>query len=124
LVAPISENGAANPGAADQLHLSAEEVAEILKIVQGTDAILIGGQCLNFWAEHYAPRDPQLAARGPFTSKDIDFYKNRTAAEKLTEVFGGILYLPEHPKLDERWRLNNLAKSIARLEKMLSRKTL
>ncbi|HSM93836.1 MAG TPA: hypothetical protein VLT47_13215 [Anaeromyxobacteraceae bacterium] len=35
--------------------------------------VLIGGQAVNFWAEHYASRVPALKAEAPFTSGDLDF---------------------------------------------------
>jgi hypothetical protein len=80
---------------ADQRHLSAAEVAHILHIVQDSDTVLVGGQCLNFWAEHYANRDSTLAALRPFTSKDIDFFGNMEAAQKLATSFQGTLLIPD-----------------------------
>jgi hypothetical protein len=76
-------------------HLTAEQVVRILEIVQDTDAVIIGGQSINLWARHYERRDPDLAARGPFTSKDIDFYGNSDAASKLAQALGANLYLPQ-----------------------------
>jgi hypothetical protein len=35
--------------------------------------VLVGGQAVNFWAEYYMSRAPELAAHAPYTSKDIDF---------------------------------------------------
>lgn len=74
-------------------HLSPEQVLEILNIVQEQDAILIGGQCINLWAEYYSA-DPALAAWAPYTSKDIDFYRNPEAATRLKYALDGTLRVP------------------------------
>lgn len=51
------------------------EAAPTLDVVTATvgDAVLVGGQALNFWAERYALKDPALLAAGPFVSADLDF---------------------------------------------------
>ena len=43
----------------------------------------------------YAPSTPELAAFGPFTSKDVDFYGFRKAAGDLADQLDGKLFLPE-----------------------------
>ncbi|MGD0262738.1 MAG: hypothetical protein ABSD29_23475 [Verrucomicrobiota bacterium] len=51
------------------------QFSEIFKIrdADGQPYILIGGQAVNYWAEHYLSTEPQLAKLQPFTSEDIDF---------------------------------------------------
>ena len=39
----------------------------------GQPYILIGGQAVNYLAEHYLSAEPQFAKLQPFTSEDIDF---------------------------------------------------
>lgn len=58
------------------------------------DAFIVGGQALNLWAERYAPGRQDLIAFGPFTSKDIDYYGHRAAAQKLADALGGKVHLP------------------------------
>lgn len=60
---------------------SLDQFSEILKVrnATGKPYILIGGQAVNYWAERYVEREPQLKSLGPFTSADIDF--NGTAAD-------------------------------------------
>ncbi len=70
---------------ATEEHLSAAEVAEILDYVSETEPVVVGGQSVNLWAEHYLPRDPGLRRFMPFTSKDIDFFRNKAATLKLAE---------------------------------------
>jgi hypothetical protein len=76
-------------------HLSAEEVMAILDIVQDADPIVVGGQAVNIWAEHYSEVAKELVEYGPYTSKDIDFYRNRDAAYRLSEALNGKLLIPE-----------------------------
>jgi hypothetical protein len=54
---------------------SLRQFSEIFKIrdSNGQPYILIGGQAVNYWAEHYLSAEPQLAKLQPFTSEDIDF---------------------------------------------------
>ncbi len=68
-----------------------------LASVLGLDdhAFIIGGQALNLWAERYAGRLPDLVAYGPFTSKDLDYFGHRDAAEKLADALGGKVLVPD-----------------------------
>jgi hypothetical protein len=54
---------------------SLQQFSEVLKIrdAAGQPYILIGGQAVNYWAEHYLAVEPQLEPLKPFTSEDIDF---------------------------------------------------
>ena len=54
---------------------SLAQFSEVLKVrdTGGKPYILIGGQAVNFWAERYLEREPQLQSLRPFTSADIDF---------------------------------------------------
>jgi len=61
-------------------------------------AFIVGGQALNLWAERYAASHPDLAAYGPFTSKDLDYFGHRAAADKLAHALGGEV---RHPGLDD-----------------------
>ena len=56
-------------------------------------AILVGGQAVNFWAERYRARVPELQA-GPFASKDIDFQGVRQVASTCAERLNGRLRVP------------------------------
>jgi hypothetical protein len=58
-------------------------------------AFIVGGQALNLWAERYARHRPDLVAYGPFTSKDLDYFGYRDAAEKLAAALGGKVLLPD-----------------------------
>ena len=58
------------------------------------DAFIVGGQALNLWAERYS-HVAQLEAYGPYTSKDIDYFGRRKAAEKLAKALGGHVAIPD-----------------------------
>jgi hypothetical protein len=49
------------------------EVFDVVRASGGTNAVLIGGQAIGYWAERYSARSPALTAFAPFTSSDIDF---------------------------------------------------
>lgn len=75
-------------------HLTEEEVLRILDIVETFDPVVIGGQAINLWVQRYRAQDDAFLGDRPFTSKDLDFYRNREAAERLAEELGGRLLLP------------------------------
>lgn len=58
------------------------------------DAFIVGGQALNLWAERYS-HVAELDAYGPYTSKDIDYFGQREAAEKLANALGGSVAIPD-----------------------------
>jgi len=63
----------------DQHELSA--FAEVLNSAE--KPILVGGQAVNLWAEHFASAIPALNSLRPFMSKDADIFGDRAMAERL-----------------------------------------
>jgi hypothetical protein len=59
------------------------------------NAFIVGGQALNLWAERYAHSCAELISFGPFTSKDLDYFGQRAAAEKLADALGGEVNFPD-----------------------------
>ena len=49
----------------------------------GQPYILIGGQAVNYWAEHYLSTEPQLEQLQPFTSEDIDFKGGHADVQRI-----------------------------------------
>ena len=64
---------------------SLQQFSEVLKIrdAEGQPYVLIGGQAVNYWAEHYSSADPQLEKLRPFTSEDIDFKGSHADVQRI-----------------------------------------
>lgn len=75
------------------------DVKPILEKLQDlkSQLVLVGGQAVNFWADYYASRVPELAADAPYTSKDIDFCGDRRAVRICAERLHGKAIEPEGP---------------------------
>jgi len=56
-----------------------QQFSEIFQVrnSDGHPYVLIGGQAVNYWAECYFSKEPELQKYAPFTSGDIDFRGNR-----------------------------------------------
>lgn len=64
-------------------------------VAQHDGVIMVGGQALALWAERYQALCPELAALGPLTSDDLDYFGPRSAAETLASAIGGTVHLPD-----------------------------
>ncbi|HXN35427.1 MAG TPA: hypothetical protein VN877_04605 [Opitutaceae bacterium] len=65
------------------------EPADFVEILTLSEPpLLVGGQAVNVWAEHFAPKDSRLEAYRPFISKDADVYGDRALAERLAAAAG------------------------------------
>ena len=64
---------------------SLQQFSKVLNVrdVTGQPYLLIGGQAVNYWAEHYLHADPQLEKLQPFTSEDIDFKGSRADVQRI-----------------------------------------
>jgi hypothetical protein len=69
---------------------SLQQFSEVLKIrdAAGQPYLLIGGQAVNYWAEHYLHTDPQLEKLKPFTSEDIDFKGGSADVQRIARQLG------------------------------------
>lgn len=76
--------------------LTPEEVIEILRTIEGHEAILIGGQSLNVLALFYLKRRPSLKRYEPYASEDIDFLTgDDAAAHALADRWSGAVRKPD-----------------------------
>ena len=76
---------------------SIDDVISILtNALRHDDAILVGGQALNFWATTYARKNQQSKLEDflPFTSRDIDFMGDVEAAQLFADALQGRIYTP------------------------------
>jgi len=62
------------------------DFAEILTLPESP--LLVGGQAVNVWAEHFASRDSRLEAYRPFISKDADVFGDQALAERIAAASG------------------------------------
>ena len=74
-----------------EIALTREEVDEILSVC-GSQALLVGGQALAFWAAHYSV-EPVGALSSKVTS-DVDFIGTSMVAEQLRTALGWNIWLP------------------------------
>jgi hypothetical protein len=76
-------------------HLTEEEVAQVLDLVQEADAIVVGGQSMAIWARLYAGYNPEIPKIYTMSSEDVDFFGSRKAAEAFAARLGdGKIYIP------------------------------
>lgn len=75
--------------------LAFRDIKNVLAKLNGAKIVLVGGQALNFWAEQFLPRVPQLSAGAPFTSKDIDFCGDRASVVDCAKRLQGRPLLPK-----------------------------
>jgi hypothetical protein len=80
-------------------HLSADEVALVLRLVRDADAVVVGGQSMAIWARHYSDYNTDIAKIYTMSSEDVDFYGSRKAAENFAGQLGNAKILI--PDLDD-----------------------
>ena len=86
------------------------DIAKVLESIQDdNDAVLIGGQALNLWAEYYAQQDPSLNTHSPFFSHDIDFLGDKGMAAAMHKIWKGEIRVPDmdtHTPMSANLRFN------------------
>ena len=75
--------------------LTEDEVFRIISIIEKFDPIVVGGQAINLWVNYIRGRLPGFLGDGAFASKDVDFYRNSEAAERLADELNGHVYIPD-----------------------------
>lgn len=71
--------------------LSPEEVRKIVGVCS-PEAVLVGGQALGFWADHYGVSRPLPLI--PVVTADVDFIGGSALARKLAEALGWKCWTP------------------------------
>lgn len=85
-----------NDDSAAAPHLTPEEVLTLLRFVEKCRPIIVGGQSINIWAELFYGKNEELDELGPLTSKDLDFFHNKSAERALAQSLeNGQLKLPQ-----------------------------
>jgi hypothetical protein len=53
------------------------------------EALIVGGQAVNFWAEVFEEEEPELQKYHPFTSADLDLHRPDLSAQRLLRSRAG-----------------------------------
>jgi hypothetical protein len=53
------------------------------------EALIVGGQAVNFWAEVFEEEEPELQKYRPFTSADLDLHRPDLSAQRLLRARAG-----------------------------------
>jgi len=61
----------------------------------GTEALIVGGQAVNLWAEIFQSEEPELSRFQPFTSSDLDLLRPNLPAR---EVLRALAQYTEHQR--------------------------
>lgn len=70
------------------------QIRPVLQVLSETKAVVIGGQAINLWAEHFAPDETHWADLRPFTSYDLDVLGSRNDVVHCARGLGTEAYFP------------------------------
>lgn len=73
---------------------SPHELKPILQALAQTRSVIIGGQAVNLWAEHYQTESPPWTELRPYTSFDLDVLGNRTDVLKCSQALDAEPFFP------------------------------
>jgi len=62
---------------------------DLLKVFDelDTEALVVGGQAVNFWAEAFEEEEPELHQYQPFTSADLDLYRPEPSTRRVLDAW-------------------------------------
>jgi len=72
-------------GESPQRHTSFADYLDLLRAFDERDAeaLIVGGQAVNFWAEVFEAEEPELKKYRPFTSADLDLHRPGLSTQRL-----------------------------------------
>ncbi|MGO8931729.1 MAG: hypothetical protein ACLQU3_33150 [Limisphaerales bacterium] len=73
---------------------SLHEIQPVLRALAQTSAVIIGGQAVNLWAEHYQKDSSPWNELRPYTSFDLDVLGNRTDVLKCSQSLNATPFFP------------------------------
>lgn len=80
----------------EERHLSSDEVEDLLRFIEQTKTIVVGGQALALWCRLFLDRDPKIAAYYSLSSDDLDVFGSAGEAKSLAQHLADAeLLIPE-----------------------------
>lgn len=76
---------ASRPGVVEPARLN-EILERLAPLAQ--EFVLIGGQAVHYWTQHYQGRVPELQREAPYTTRDVDFCGTAAQARECARVLG------------------------------------
>jgi hypothetical protein len=78
-------------GESPQRQTSFADYLDLLRVFdeQGAEALIVGGQAINFWAEAFEAEEPELKKYRPFTSADLDLHRPGLSTQRLLRAKAG-----------------------------------
>lgn len=73
---------------------SPHEIKPVLQALALTKGVIIGGQAVNLWAEHYQKEASPWQELRPYTSFDLDVLGNRTDVLKCSQALNAEPFFP------------------------------
>lgn len=74
---------------------SPQELKLVLQALAQTNAVVIGGQAINVWAEHYQRESSPWMELRPYTSFDLDVLGNRSDVLKCSQALSAEPFFPK-----------------------------
>jgi hypothetical protein len=77
-------------------HLSSEEVEQLLRYIEQTKSIVVGGQALALWCRLFLDTAPQIASYYSLSSDDLDVFGSVADARALAQLLSDAkLHIPQ-----------------------------
>jgi len=78
-------------GAAPRSRTGFADYLELLRVFdeREAEALIVGGQAVNFWAEVFEAEEPELRKYRPFTSADLDLHRPDLVAKQVLRARAG-----------------------------------
>jgi hypothetical protein len=73
---------------------SPQEIKPVLQALAQTGAVVIGGQAINLWAEHYQTDSAPWNELRPYTSFDLDVLGSRTDVLECSQALAAEAFFP------------------------------
>ena len=86
-------------GASPRCQTGFADYLDLLRVFdeREAEAVIVGGQAVNFWAEVFEEEEPELKQYRPFTSADLDLHRPDLSARRVLRARAGKLEAERDP---------------------------